>query len=265
MNFLYTYLDSKGDKTMTPQERKDLAQAKFYKNLNSIVKFYFYLFSLLFISLSTQAQNTEKFKNEKFTFDPSITQFQKVNIESFTEIKGKKISSDLNLFKLEKEKKEVKKIKFQDFTLLPFEWGASYKYNAFYTPFCYGVKEIKKNKLILYNEFFKDEKEAYKLLQYHKVGLLLIKNNNRITFWIKVFEFNDFINREKILTSYFFDKYVIIIESINPSYDFYIDDKKEKVFYKYVIFEIKENGDAVILNKRQSDKIRKSFLFQVKI
>jgi hypothetical protein len=216
-----------------------------------------YLLCLFLLISSCKEKNKWNINQEMLEYDQSLVTIQNVKIVSQKKTNCFELDNRLNFKFLEKKKIKIDKIAFKDYSLLPIFWDLSYLKNSL-VGYCYGVKSILGNNLYLYTEDFQNENERFEENQYHQVGLLLIERNGYFVTWVKVCE-ND-IDNEKSFESYLFDNYIISIETLNWNYDVIDEANKKEESFKYVVLEIKSQGNLVILIKDESKKIIEKYL-----
>lgn len=228
-------------------------------NKNKIMKNTIYIFFWVLFCFNCTAQ-TSIFKNKKLIYDANISIFQNINIPSKEKFKYFKIESELNLHKLENLKIKSDKFDYDfRFIFLPEVFNDSF--SKFGEALIYGSKTLCKNNLYLYREIYTNNNDKINEIQFYKVGLLLIENSGYTKSWIKVFESD--IDSERSLRSYLFNNYIVIIKSFDSSYDVAIAGREKKMLYKYVIFLIEEDGNVILLNNKESEKIKRKWLLQL--
>lgn len=209
-----------------------------------------YLLSFFIISLSCTKESKFDFKNGDLNYDQSLAIIQSIKIVPPKITNCPQLGSHLNL--LGNKRIEINKVVFKNYNSLPLFWDLPYLKNSL-TGYCYGMSSVLGNNLYLYTEDFKDDNKKNEENQFHQVGLLLVENHNKFVTWIKVCETD--IDSEKSLESFLYDNYIIIIEANNWNYDVVDSNKKKQIKYKYVVLEIKDKGNLIVLNKKESKEI----------
>jgi len=219
------------------------------------------IFTVFILYFNCNSQNSF-FKNKKLEYNSTISKYQNIDVPFNQKLESYEIQSELNLYKLENLKVNSDKINFDLRNIfLPNILNDSI--HNFSKSYIYGHKKnIFGKNLYLYQEIYDNKQGYHDGLEYYKIGLLLIEYNGKIKSWVKVFKSN--IDTEKALESYLFENYVIVIESYDSSYDVVIIGKKKNIKYKYVVFQIKDDGTVRLLGKLKSEKIKKVWLNKTK-
>lgn len=220
------------------------------------MKLYICFIITFFISLSYQAQIIKGYKKTELVFDQSLGYIENVNIKSIKNYNSLQLLKQLNLNCLKKERVETNKIEFGENKVLPNYWNFAHLKNSL-VGYYYGIQSVLGNNLYLYTEDFQNEDEKFNSNQYHQVGLLLIERNGNFISWVKVFETN--IDSEKFLESFLYKNYIILIETLDWGYDVIDVNSKKQVKYKYIVLEIKSDGNVIKLEKKASEKIKKEW------
>jgi hypothetical protein len=125
--------------------------------------------------------------------------------------------------------------------------------------FIYGKRRLQNLEIIFYtNEYLPWENDG-KILYDKTEGFLLLLKGDKTAYAAKTFESK--IDSEKILVSYLFDNYIILIEKIDYGFDTVINNQNNKdVEYSFAILELLLDGKLNILKEQQARKIANKYL-----
>jgi len=115
----------------------------------------------------------------------------------------------------------------------------------------YGEKTIRQNKFYLFSFEDKNSEPPYR-----KIGFLAIKNKNSKDFlFIKVFESE--MENSIFFRSFYSNNYLLLLNTNNESYDVLDENNFKKSDENFCVLKIKENGNIVLLNEKESEIILK--------
>ncbi|WP_268225818.1 hypothetical protein [Sinomicrobium oceani] len=184
-------------------------------------------------------------------YDPSITKIEYLEQEvdlAFSLIENR-LPENLNLHFI-KGKKEVKSIDF-----LPIEADDFYGKPDNYL---YGYNCILDYSLILYSNEYLPWKTGDEVHYSKKEGFLLVSEDNKIISYLKVFDSE--LDSSHFLRSFLYDNFIIILQSINHSYDVIEEGKEPEIDYCFVVVEVTKKGEMQVMAEEKGKAIVRKYL-----
>lgn len=193
----------------------------------------------IFLFLLFGCESAEK----NISYDDKLVLFEKVEIQVDTLffVKSRPLPDYLNLRELNHWKKEMNNSK------LATDDKADH--------FLYG-KKIINNQLLLVSSVEYERNDDIQFNYYEEIlGYAYIGSFEKINYRLKIYE-NAIFNKRKI-ESLIFENFIIVVESINESFDVSVEGKKAEIDHSFVIFQITENGMKALPEKEAIKILKK--------